>query len=151
MKIKLLIFCESGGSKILNWYSDCYVFAFFKNERSEHNLFVASAANKILGFILFVLLLSSSFIGFGQTTIWEEYFTYSDGTTTGSGSPPLITSWTADGTTNSRGVEVQNNKLQGYRTKGASGREYWTIDSSDPIEISGYSNVTISINSNTIS
>lgn len=95
--------------------------------------------------ILLVLLLGASLDGVGQTTIWSEDFeSYSDGTEVGQGTP-FITSWTADGVTSGRGVNVQLDRLQGYRTKGAGGRENWTIDASNPIEISGYSNVNVSV------
>jgi hypothetical protein len=81
----------------------------------------------------------------GETFIWYEDFENSaDGDVTGTGTPNNITSWTADGVDNhqGRGVNVQGNRLHGIRTS-ASGFTTWVIDDIDPIEISGYSDVSI--------
>jgi len=81
-----------------------------------------------------------------QTTIWTENFTYTDGTENGQGAP-AITSWTADGKApNGRGVDVQNNELEGRNTSGTfPDRINWEIDLADPIEIFAYTNVSMSV------
>jgi len=91
---------------------------------------------------LFSLLVQKSF---AQTTIWTENFTYESGTTTGQGSP-AIASWTADGKSGIVGIDVQSDQLQGRNTTSPDpDRTTWQIDSNDPIEISGYTNVSISV------
>jgi len=76
-----------------------------------------------------------------QTTLWSEDFTYPDGTTQGSGIPPK---WTIDisGATITPPddwFEIKNNQMEG---RDVDGVVEW---SSEMIDISGYSSVTISI------
>ncbi len=82
----------------------------------------------------------------GQTTIWQEDFsTYSDGTTTGTGNP-AITSWTADGVIAGRGTDVRTNQLRGRNTRWPNpDRTTWVIDAGDPIEISAFTDVEITV------
>ena len=98
-----------------------------------------------------ILLIFISFLPvcylFSQTTIWEEDFSaYANGTTTGSGNP-AIASWTADGTVGGRGIDVQSNQLEGLNTRNPNpDRTTWVIDAGDPIEITAFTNVAITIN-----
>lgn len=62
-----------GTNKISNLYLNGCVFAFYKEERSKHNLSVVFAAKKILGLFLFVLLLSGGLNSFGQTTTTQTF------------------------------------------------------------------------------
>ncbi len=107
---------------------------------------------KLYSVILFVLF---AFVSNAQVTIWAEDFSYSDGTTTGQGIPP-ITIWTADGEATNNGgnvlgyTEVKNNLLEGKRTVKSNGnspwaKEYWSINSGDPIKIVGYNDVSVYI------
>lgn len=80
--------------------------------------------------------------------IWSEPFTYNNFVTSGVGSPADITSWTSSGRDgNDYGVYVYNNSLNGYQTIDANpDRTTWSISSSNPIEIAGYTNISISVN-----
>jgi hypothetical protein len=119
----------------------------FSHEKNNHMKKITHYKVKYALFtiLLLALLLGLSNIGWGQTTIWTENFTYSNGTTTGQGSP-AITSWTAAGYTTG-GVDVRNNQLRGLNTIGPNpDLTTWQIDSGDPIEIAGYSNISVNIN-----
>jgi hypothetical protein len=107
---------------------------------------------RIYSIVLFVLFAS---VANAQVTIWTEDFNYSDGTTTGQGSPAIST-WTADGAAtgffgNVLGYTlVQSNYLEGSRTTGSNffntwAKEFMEINSGDPIEIAAYFDVSISI------
>ena len=69
---------------------------------------------------------------FSQTTIWEEDFTYADGTTVGTGNR-----WTLSGSANGH-FNVQSNRLEASDTDADD--VFWLSES---ISISGYTNVTI--------
>ena len=90
-----------------------------------------------LGFSLMLFLLAS-INSYSQVTIWEEDFTYSDGTTQGSGTPPK---WTRDVSNctfgNGDHFEVRSNRMQGRDTDGEA------IWYSESIDISTYSDVNI--------
>lgn len=81
----------------------------------------------------------------GQTYIWKEDFSsYANGTNTGNGDP-AIASWTSDGIDGSnRGITVNANRLRGRNTENP-GYTTWAIDAGNPIEINGYTNVSISV------
>lgn len=100
---------------------------------------------KRIYFLISSILLFGTIIS-AQQTIWLENFnTYSNGEFTGKGSPP-IASWTADGKTGGRGIDIQSNQLDGRNTRNPNpDRTTWQIDSADPIEINGFSNISISI------
>lgn len=77
--------------------------------------------------------------------IWEEDFTYADGTVTGTGNP-AVTSWTADGLDGTDGISVQGNMLEGVDNDGPNpDLTTWTIDAIDPIEIGGFSEVIVTV------
>ncbi|NJO90154.1 MAG: hypothetical protein HC831_15325, partial [Chloroflexia bacterium] len=89
------------------------------------------------------------FIGIGTTAqniIWQDNFTYADGTTTGTGSPAIAT-WTADGVNGStQGIDIRSNQLRGRNTQGPNPDfTTWEIDLANPIELTGYTNVSVSI------
>ncbi len=80
----------------------------------------------------------------GYTAIWQENFTYTDGTTTGTGSPSIAT-WNSDGVDgNTRGVDVRTNQMRGRRTL-SPGLTQWVISAADPIEIGGFTDVSITM------
>ncbi len=81
----------------------------------------------------------------GQTYIWKEDFSsYANGTNTGNGDP-AIALWTSDGVDGSnRGITVNANRLRGRNTE-TPGYTTWAIDAGNPIEINGYTNVSISV------
>ncbi|HDP97788.1 MAG TPA: T9SS type A sorting domain-containing protein [bacterium] len=87
-------------------------------------------------FFIFAFITST----FSQTTIWSEDFTYPDGTTQGSGTPPK---WTVDISNCSFDgddhFEVRSNQMQG---NDLDGEAVWISES---IDISGYPNVSISV------
>jgi len=89
--------------------------------------------------ILFFILFST--FAFGQTTIWSEDFSgYGIGVQTGAGSGISTATWsTNDGDVDIRTVSG-NKLLQGKRTRNTSAR--WTTN---PISISGYTNVQFSL------
>ncbi|QLG44230.1 proprotein convertase P-domain-containing protein [Costertonia aggregata] len=89
--------------------------------------------------LLFLFILSS--IGYGQTTIWEEDFeSYGNGTSTGAGSGASTATWsTNDGDIDVRTISG-NKVLRGSDTRNTSAR--WTTN---PIDISGYTNVSFSL------
>lgn len=72
-------------------------------------------------------------------TIWEEDFTYSNGTTTATKDG---VSWSTTGIYNNEGIGIYYNQLLGRRTNQGS-RDTWITDT--PIDISGYLNVSISV------
>lgn len=107
----------------------------------------------------FLFLLSVCFLFFSngslaQTTIWSEDFSYDNGTITGNGSPEIAT-WESDGVVDMAnnqwyndyyGIGVCEGMIQAcYSTYFYPARDTWQIIDSDPIEISGYSNISISI------
>ncbi len=80
----------------------------------------------------------------GQSILWQEDFTYADGTTTGTGSPAIAT-WVSDGVDGSaRGVDVRGGQMRGRRTL-TPGLTTWEIDAADPIEISAFTDVSITM------
>ena len=87
---------------------------------------------KIYAFLLLFLL---PLFSYSQTTIWEEDFsTYIDGTTTGTGSR-----WTTTTAGGSDWFEVRSN---GYEGKDLDGQNTFTTED---IDISGYTNVSLSV------
>ncbi|MCF8367621.1 MAG: PKD domain-containing protein [Bacteroidales bacterium] len=91
-------------------------------------------------FILTLIYLFTSNV-YSQVTIWEENFTYPNGTTQGSGIPPK---WTRDVSNcnllnNQDYFEVRGNRIQGRDLKGEA------ILFTQSINISGYSNVSLSV------
>ncbi len=114
--------------------------------RNHWNMINDIALIRKLILIIFISFLSIGFL-FSQTTIWEEDFSsYADGTTTGTGNP-AITSWTADGVVTGRGIDVRTNQLQGRNTRWPNpDRTTWMIDASNPIEITAFTDVAISVN-----
>ncbi len=108
---------------------------------------------KKIYFILFFVLFA--FISNGQVTIWTEDFSYPSDVTTGQGNP-AITTWNADGPSSvwfsNAYIKVNSSTdvLEGKRTTGSNffgswDVENWETDSGDPIEISGYYDVSVSI------
>ena len=96
-----------------------------------------------IAFPLFLFFLFGAFMNCeAQTTIWQEDFNYEDGIASGTGTPSGITSWTADGyDRNENGIAVKDKKLTARRS--ANGNRYrWQTSS---IDISGYTNVSISV------
>jgi hypothetical protein len=97
---------------------------------------------KKIYFILtaFVVSIISASILQAQTTIWFENFDYADGTSQGSGSPPK---WTRDVAACSFDgddhFEVRSNK---FSINDTDGEGVWT---SEIIDISGYSDVSLSV------
>ncbi|GAB4331192.1 MAG: hypothetical protein Kow00127_23200 [Bacteroidales bacterium] len=71
-----------------------------------------------------------------QVTIWSENFTYPNGTTQGSGTPPK---WTLSVPAGANYFEVRSNRLEA-RNLGAEGVWY-----SEVIDISSYSNVSVTV------
>jgi len=107
---------------------------------------------KIYSIILFALL---AFVSNAQVTIWTEDFSYTNDVTTGQGNP-AITTWTADGVSSvwfsNAWIKVNssNGVLEGKRTTGSNfvgswAVENWEINSGDPIEISGYQDVSVTV------
>ncbi|MFC4723578.1 HYR domain-containing protein, partial [Geojedonia litorea] len=96
--------------------------------------------------LLLIALLFFFHCLFAQTEIWKEDFdSYTTPTNQGQGLP-TITTWKADGAVGNNGVTVINGKLRAANTN--SSHNTWQISNSmpfDPIEISGYSNVSIYI------
>lgn len=87
-------------------------------------------------FVLFLHLFSAK----AQTvTIWEENFTYPNGTTTET--KDGIT-WTASGTQGNKGIQVNNNELDGRGTNHKN-NDTWITE--NPINISGYVDISISV------
>ncbi|NLX28037.1 MAG: hypothetical protein GXY59_03600, partial [Bacteroidales bacterium] len=82
-----------------------------------------------------------------STLIWSESFSYNNFSTSGSGTPTGLTSWSTDGYDwDDNGVYVYNSRLNGYHTtEPYSDRTQWYIEASDPIEIGGYSDVEIEV------
>jgi hypothetical protein len=93
----------------------------------------------IFSFFLFGAILNSEA---QTTTIWQEDFTYSDGTITGEGSPSGVASWTAEGYNGNSGITVYNNALLATRSSSGN-RDTWETDLS--IDISAYADVEISL------
>ncbi|MEZ5147265.1 MAG: PKD domain-containing protein [Bacteroidales bacterium] len=89
-----------------------------------------------LPLIIFGLLSIFSLQTFSQTTIWSEDFTYADGTTVGPGSPAK---WTLAIPPSPDWFEVRSNRMEG---KEVDSEAVWTSES---INISGYVNVTITV------
>lgn len=79
-----------------------------------------------------------AFTGYSQVTIWEEDFTYTDGTTSGSGSGIVTGSWTSE-ISGGDGVRVVGNQLIFEDT----GSSYDEFDLS--MDISEYCGVTFSL------
>lgn len=98
-------------------------------------------------FLIFFSIFSTGYFTYGQTTIWSEDFTYANYTLTGQGTPTIAT-WTADGNISASsvqsGVYVFNNQLRGRNISNSGGRTTWQINT-DPIEINGYTNITVSM------
>ena len=81
----------------------------------------------------------------GYSVIWSEDFTYANGTATGQGNPAIAT-WTADGISGGLGIGVNGSRMRGRNTRSANpDNSTWSINIGDPIEISGYTDVGISI------
>ncbi len=108
------------------------------------------ACRRSVAIIVFFLLTITCLVA--QQTIWEEDFTYTDATITGQGAPSIAT-WEADGIllpgtgySNNYGVDVRSNQLRGrYTTYNNSENTTWQILDSNPIEIDGFANVSITI------
>ncbi|MBT8316641.1 MAG: choice-of-anchor D domain-containing protein [Lutibacter sp.] len=86
---------------------------------------------KIVTFLILAVFIP--LLTFSQTTIWEEDFTYSDGTTVGTSNR-----WTATGTANGY-FEVRSNEFRGNNLDAEQ------ILETESINISGYSNVSLSV------
>jgi hypothetical protein len=98
-------------------------------------------STRLLPLLFFFVL---GFQATAQTVIWSEDFSYSNFTIIGNGSP-AITTWTTDGFGNYfLGTYVYQNQLNGYLTK-YYGYTTWEISSTDPIEISSYQNVSVTM------
>jgi hypothetical protein len=81
----------------------------------------------------------------GYSVIWAEDFTYGNRTVTGQGSPAIAT-WSADGISGGLGIGVIGNQMRGRNTRDANpDRTNWSINVGDPIEISGFKDVKISV------
>lgn len=129
-------------NKILNWYYQSTVLALFKKKRFKHGLSIACFHIGIVSLFIFLFVLGS-FSSSGQSeTIWEENFTYNDGTTSATKDGII---WSADGVNSwGDGVAVYNNRLKLERTDRDNGiRNTWILDTS--IDLLGYINVIISI------
>ncbi|MFD0992811.1 cadherin repeat domain-containing protein, partial [Tenacibaculum geojense] len=106
---------------------------------------------KFFGGKLFITLLFCflSFNLFAQTTIWQEDFTYGNGTTNGQGTPANVL-WFTEGIIISNGnynggVDVFNNRIYASNTSNTNGRDQWFVSRSNPIEIDDYENISISM------
>ncbi len=119
------------------------------------NFFCLKEINKTFIWTAMLVFFALSFYNKmeAQVTIWSEDFdSYSEGTTTGQGSPAIAT-WEADGVhlpgsgyNNNYGVDVRSGQIRGrYTTYGNPDYNTWQILSSDPIEITGYANVSIAL------
>ena len=111
--------------------------------------------NKMKKVYLIIMFAMLSFLSNAQVTIWTEDFSYTSDVTTGQGNP-AITTWTADGQSSvwfsNAWIKVNSSTqvLEGKRTTGSNfigswAVENWETDSGDPIEISGYQDVSVSI------
>ena len=92
------------------------------------------------------LIFSTTFlITSAQTTIWKETFNYSIGTTSATKG---IASWTSDGyDAGFLGVYVNNGYLFGKNTATPNpDRSTWQITTGNPIEIAGFTDVSITMN-----
>lgn len=107
----------------------------------------------MLVFFSLIISLSFSKSASGQIVIWSEDFDgYENGTNTGVGSSGSVTSWIAAGyrqesnSTIAYGVTVIDNQLRGrYTSYNNPDYNTWEIDPGNPIEISGFSFVSISV------
>lgn len=108
---------------------------------------VLSEKKSIYSLVVLSILFSGTYeTATGQVSIWAENFTYPNGTTGGQGTP-AIALWTASGVSGGLGIDVQSNQLRGRNTTGpAPDLTTWYISVANPIEISGYTNVSITIN-----
>ncbi|TVZ57636.1 putative secreted protein (Por secretion system target) [Flavobacteriaceae bacterium MAR_2010_105] len=95
-------------------------------------------------FLLLIVLTFFFSVLNAQTTIWEEQFNYTDGTITAIKThvPSNVTATWEAGIDNPAFVAVEGNKLKGTKTSSTINK--WQI--TEPIEIAGYSNVSISVN-----
>ncbi len=92
-------------------------------------------------FVFPIFLLTFSFFSVhAQTIVWSEDFSYADGTTQGSGSPPKwtvdVSACTFDGDDH---FEVRSNQMEG---NDLDGEAIWR---SQGIDISGYANVSVTV------
>ena len=106
-------------------------------------LVIERLKNRILVSCVFcVLVVLVSLKSGAQNVIWQENFSYSDGTNSGIGTPAGITSWTADGYNGASGITVYNNELAASRSNNGN-RDTW--ETTSPIDISEYKDVEVSI------
>lgn len=92
-------------------------------------------------FLIFFFLFSAGF-AYGQTTIWRENFTYSNNTVSGQGNP-AIAGWNSQ-RSGTNGVYVNSGVLRAQNVNNSGLSNQWLIDT-DPIEIGGYTNISITM------
>lgn len=113
----------------------------------------SSHARSFLPYFCWVFVFSLMFAGFnnaalGQTTIWSEDFSNSnDLDFVGTGIPNNITGWNTEGYTgkkDKKGIYVLNKQLIATDNV-KDDKNLWEIDLGNEIDISGYGNVSVSI------
>lgn len=99
---------------------------------------------KFIQFLMLAFFLFASTLSYTQTTIWiEDFSSYANGVQSGAGTGTSTATWS----TNDGDVDIQtssgNKVLRGQDTDNTGA--YWTTN---PITITGYSNVTFSLDAN---